>query len=157
MKKRTAFIGAIISLIPLGQSLFFKTGFVLSSSVVIFSLPDKVYADSANFYFNRAYDKNEKGDYYGAISAYNKSIQINSSNADAYNNRGNAKAGLEDYYGAISDYNKAIEIDPKDELAFANRGVAKKRIGDMKVACIDWQKASSLGDESAAKWLRNQC
>ena len=44
MKKRTAFIGAILSLIPLGQPLLIKTGVVLSSSVVMLSLPEKVNA-----------------------------------------------------------------------------------------------------------------
>ena len=41
MKKRTAFIGAILCLIPIGQPLLIKTGVVLSGSAVIFSLPEK--------------------------------------------------------------------------------------------------------------------
>ena len=123
MKKRTAFIGAILSLIPFGQPLIIKTGLVLSTASYMVSFPENLYARDAAFYLNRANKKYNDGD----------------------------------FYGAISDYNKSIEINPKDELAFANRGVAKKRIGDMKGACIDWQKASSLGDEIAAKWFRNQC
>ncbi len=80
MKKRTAFIGAILSLIPLGQPLLIKTGVVLSSSAVMLSLSEKVNAKSADFYFNRAYDKAEKGDYYGEISDYTKAIEINPNN-----------------------------------------------------------------------------
>ena len=45
MKKRTAFIGAILSLIPLGQPLIIKTGVVLSTTGLIISVPEKVYAE----------------------------------------------------------------------------------------------------------------
>ena len=59
MKKRTVFIGAILSLIPLGQSLLIKTGVVLSSSAVILSLTQGVNAESADFYFDRGFEKGE--------------------------------------------------------------------------------------------------
>ena len=102
--------------------------------------------------------KNALGDHYGAISAYNKSIEINERNADAYYNRANTKGrDLEDYYGAISDYNKAIEIKPNYVFAYSNRGLAKKLIGDMKGACSDWRTASSLGNQESASRVRNQC
>ena len=84
MKKRTAFIGAFLSLIPLGQPSFIKTGVVLSSSVVLLSLPEKVNAETFTFYFNRAFEKGEKGDYYGAISDYTKAIEINPNDEIAY-------------------------------------------------------------------------
>ena len=49
MKKRTAFIGGILSLLTSGQPLIIKTGVVLSSSAVLFSLPEKVNSENANF------------------------------------------------------------------------------------------------------------
>ena len=64
MKKRTALIGAILSLIPLGQPLIIKTGLFLSSSALMISLPDKLNAGDNSYYFNRAYEKGENGDYY---------------------------------------------------------------------------------------------
>jgi len=86
---------------------------VLSSSALILSLPEKANAESADFYFDRAYEKADKGDHYGAISDYTKVIELDPKDADAYFNRGYSKDELEDYYGAISDYTKAIELDPK--------------------------------------------
>ena len=77
MKKRTALIGAILSLIPLGQPLLIKTGVVLSSTAVMLSLPEKALAESAVFYYNRGNDKSDAGDYYGAISDYTKAIEMN--------------------------------------------------------------------------------
>ena len=51
MKKRTAFIGALFSLIPCGQPIFFGTTSLLTSTATIYSL--SVYADSKNadFFF----------------------------------------------------------------------------------------------------------
>ena len=51
MNKRTALIGAILSLIPISQPLLFKTGVALSSFAVILFVPEKVFANSADFYF----------------------------------------------------------------------------------------------------------
>ena len=51
MKKRTAFIGAILSLIPLGQPLIIKTGVVLSTTGFLFSVSEKVYARDNSYYF----------------------------------------------------------------------------------------------------------
>ena len=130
MKKRTAFIGAILSLIPLGQPLLLKSGIFLSSSGIILSFPEKADARDAIFYYNRGNDKAERGDHYGAISDYTKAIEINPNDGDAYYNRGNSKDELKDYYGAISDYTKAIEINPNDAEAYYNRGYSKSNLED---------------------------
>ena len=64
---------------------------------------------------------------------------------------------LKDHYGAISDYTKVIKLEPNGVLAYYNRGLAKGNIDDMKGACSDWRKASSLGDEDAAKFVKEDC
>ena len=87
MKKRTAFIGAILSLIPFGQPLMIKTVLVLSTAGIMLFLPEKVNAESFDFYFDSAFDKAERGDHYGAISDYTKAIEINPNNASSFYNR----------------------------------------------------------------------
>ena len=154
MKKRTAFIGAILSLIPLGQPLIIKTGVVLSTTGFLLSVSEKVYARDNSYYFNRAFDKEERGDHYGAIADYTKAIEIDPKKDKAYYNRGIAKTKLKDYYGAISDYNKALEIDPNDKKAYNNRGIAKRKIGDDKGGCDDYKKAIALGNEGTEKWFK---
>ena len=136
MKKRSAFIGAILSLIPLGQPLFIKTGMVLSTVGIIYH-SEQVNAESFEFYFDRALEKGKNGDYYGAISDFTKAIDINPNDSEAYFNRGWNKAKLKDYYGAISDYTKAIEINPKDDDAYYNRGNAKTALKDYYGAISD--------------------
>ena len=59
MKKRTAFISAILSLIPFGQPLIIKTGVVLSTTGFLLSVSEQVYARDNSYYFNRAYYKAE--------------------------------------------------------------------------------------------------
>ena len=115
------------------------------------------FGQTATEYFKSGYDKAAAKDYYGAISDYNKSIEINPNNADAYYNRGISKSDLKDYYGAISDYTKAIELDPNYASAYTNRGISKELIGDLTGACADWKKAASLGSSDSAKWVANQC
>ena len=145
MKKRTAFIGAILSLIPLGQPLIIKTGVVLSTTGLFSSFSEKVHAGDNSYYFNRAYDKAQRGDYYGAISDYTKAIEINPNDSEAFYNRGNAKDELKDYYGAISDYTKAIEINPQYENAYNNRGFTKSNgLKDYYGAISDYTKAIEI-------------
>ena len=84
MKKRTAFIGAILSFIPLGKPVLIKTGFVLSSSAMLLSLPQRTNAENADFYFDRALEKGNKGDHYGAISDFSKVIEMEPNNSMAF-------------------------------------------------------------------------
>ena len=120
MKKRTAFIGAILSLIPLGHPLLIKTGVVLSSTGLMIAVPEKVNAKSSDFYFNRGLDKAKKGDHYGAISDYTKAIEIDPNNKNAFKNRGISKENIGDLQGACSDWGKASFLGDKDSFNWKN-------------------------------------
>ena len=155
MKKRTALFGAILSLIPLGHPLMIKTGLVLSTTGLILFVPEKVNAESADFYFDRAFEKGNNGDYYGAIFDYSKAIEINPQYAKAYYNRGWNKAQLKDYNGAISDYKKAIEINPQYAEAFNNIAFIKrkKEINDNYGSIFYATKAIEIDPNSANAYL----
>ena len=146
MKRRTAFIGVILSLIPLSQQLFIKIGVVLSTAGLIISVPEKVNAETSKFYFDRGYEKSKNGDYYGAISDFSKAIEINPYDDYAFYNRGWNKAKLKDYYGAISDYTKAIEIDPHESFYY-NRGISKSKVEDYYGAISDYKKSIELNPQ----------
>ena len=192
MKKRTAFISAILFLIPLGQPFLIKTGVVLSTTALILSFPEKVNAESSDSYLKkleeiyrikgeenttisyankllqidpsnsdaywyRAYAKVELGLYEDGINDYKRSITLGDKEAMTYTNIGYAFYELGDNYKAISYYNKSLQMDAKNIRGYLNRGIAKEEISDLKGACADWRKASSLGDETAAKWVRDDC
>ena len=117
MKKRTAFIGALISLMPIAQPLLIGSGAALTGAALILSLPEVANANRrAYFYFNRAFKKAEKGDDVGAIADYTKAIELDPEDALAYYNRAISKENLEDYSGAITDYTQAIKLHPLLEI-----------------------------------------
>ena len=159
MQKRTAFIGAVLSLIPFGQPLIIKTGVVLSTSGLILAGSEKIYAGDYSYYFNRAFEKGENGDYYGAIIDFTKAIEINPNGSNAYYNRAWNKDEIGDYYGAISDYTEAIKIDPNDTELYVNRSIEKEQIGDIAGACLDAKKAVSMGDKASdnKNWINDNC
>ena len=141
MKKRTAFIGAILSLIPFGQPLLFKTGAIVATAKIVIFNSDWAIAESAEFYYKRGNDKYDAEDYKGALKDYKKAIKINPQYSDAFNNRGNVKLDLKLYKEAIKDYTKAIEFSPQYGDAYYNRGLAKENLKDFKGAIKDYTKA----------------
>ena len=153
MKKRTAFIGVILSLMPFGQSFLIKTSVVLPTAGLILSIPQKAIAESAEFYKNSGNDKLDNEDYKGAISDFTEAIKINPKDPDAYKGRGIAKSNLEDDKGAISDFNKAIEINPEDGDAYYDRGYSKEMLKDFKGALSDYNKATEFIPENADLYM----
>ena len=157
MKKRTALIGAILSLIPLGQPLLIKTGLVLSGSALILSLPEKVNAESANFYDKEGLKEWNNNNFSAAIRNYNKAIEIEPNNSLFYGKRGNCYYRLGDFYTAISDYNKSLILNSNDKDIFLFRGLAKQKIGLIKGACSDLKMSSALGQEFAVEKFLKYC
>ena len=114
MKKHTAILGALVSLLPMGQPLVIGTSSAaLTSAAVMLSVPQRARAESAEFYYKRGNKKYEVRDYSGAISDYNKAIKINPKDPLGYVLRGRLKWYLKDYKGALKDLDKAIKLDPK--------------------------------------------
>ena len=157
MKKRTAFIGAILSLMPFGQPLIIKTGVVLSTTGLMLYVPEKVFADGADFYARNAYQNYQNKKFSDALLDINKAINLESDNFIYYGIRGGIKSKLGDYYGTISDYDEALRLGPEDSYHYHWRGVAKMRVGDIKGACSDWGKASSLGYKDILNLKNDQC
>ena len=158
MKKRTAFIGAILSLMPLGQSFLIRTTVVFSTSAIISFHSEKVQAESASFYFNLGREKSLKDDYPQSIKEYSKAIQKNPNYADAYFFRGLSQGRLGNHQEALEDFTRVIELNPKDANAYYNRGIAKEKLDDKKGFCLDVQKALSLGfKEEDKKLVEKNC
>ena len=144
MKKRTAFIGAILSLIPLGQPLMIKTGVVLSTIGLILSFPEKLNAESADYYIDRANKKFNDKDYYGAISEYNRALKINPYSVYALVMVGRSKYYLQDYKGALQILDKAVKMDENYKFSFVVRGDIKIALGDYYGAISDYNKSIKI-------------
>ena len=144
MKKRIAVICALVSFLPLGQSLVIGTVATLTSTAVMLAVPEKAQAESSDFYYERGLKNIKSGDFDAAISNFNKVIEKNPRDADAYVNRGYAKHQSSDLYGAISDFNKAIEIDPRNAISYNNLGWSKNDLKDYKGAIVDLNRAIDI-------------
>ncbi len=97
-------------------------------------------------YYNRGIAKKAKGDIDGAITDYNRAIELDPKYTDAYGNRGNAKQAKGDFDGAITDYNRAIELDPKYTYAYSNRGTAKALMRNWVEALADYRHFCELSE-----------
>jgi Flp pilus assembly protein TadD len=61
------------------------------------------------------------GNYYQAISDFNKALELNPKGAMIYLGRGIAYNNWGNHQQAINDCNKAIELNPKYAEAYNNR------------------------------------
>jgi tetratricopeptide (TPR) repeat protein len=105
------------------------------------------YSQTAVEYISKGVIKIGWEDYMGAISDFNKAIEIEPGNADAYHWRGDAKAHIQDYLEAFTDLNKAIELDPENADFFYSRGEAKQMLLDYRGAIADYNKSIMINPE----------
>tara|TARA_R110000737_G_scaffold2826_1_gene7784 strand:- start:579 stop:872 length:294 start_codon:yes stop_codon:yes gene_type:complete len=68
------------------------------------------FGQTAEEYFKRAFSKASVNDDYGAISDFNKAIELNPNYAVVYNNRGIAKYYNKDLKGACEDGKKSASL-----------------------------------------------
>ena len=159
MKKRTAFIGAILSLIPFGQPLIIKTGAVLSTTVLITSFPEIVNANDADYYFDLARYNFNKGKFYEVISNLNTSIKINPYFAAAYLARCGTKVNIQEYEEAITDCEKAFQLNLQDSNNYIDKNAlysnlcgAKSAIGENHSAILDCNTAVILDSKNSTSF-----
>lgn len=109
--------------------------------------------------YGRAMAKNQAKDYMGALSDYDRLIEMTNTDAEIFFRRGFLKAyHLHKRKSAIDDYSKAIMLDHNFSKVYYFRGFAKYRESDLDGACQDWTKAKELGFKGNIKrLLRKYC
>ena len=108
-----------------------------------------------------------RGDYVGAIDAFDEAIELYPAGADIYGMRGHAKCLLgeskaakgntektQNYYNeAVTDFNKAIELSPDDSGSpegYRILGYAKTKLGDFEAAKGNVDEAQDYYYQSVA-------
>ena len=147
MRKKDFFIGLALSMLSIGQPIFIRSVSLFTGTVIVLTTSAKADTKTAQFYYERASKKFDKGIYKGAISDYTKAIKINPDYGDAFDGRGFAKEKIEDYKGAISDYTKAIKINPENGDTFHGRGYSKEMLKDFEGAISDYTKAIKINPQ----------
>ncbi len=102
----------------------------------------------AEFYRKRADASLSKGDFTGAISDYDKAVELKADYSIAFLNRGKARYSLREFDKAMEDFNKTIAIDPNSAAAYYNRGSSLETAGKLDEAAADYKKALSLDGSS---------
>ena len=155
MKKRTAFIGAILSLISFGQPLFIKTGIVLSTSGMIYH-SEKVNANDEYYYYDLGRYNFNEGNFKKVILNLNNSIKINPDFAAAYLARCGTRVNIREYEEAIIDCQKAFQLNLKDPSNYIDKHAlyhnlcsAKSAIGEHNSALLDCDTAIILSSKDS--------
>ncbi len=131
MKKLSTFIGAILTLIPLNQTIIFKTTTLITPMGIAIAWTNKANAEQAEFLFERAQKNWDNNNLEAALEDYNKIINFY---PDwyflwaVYVNRADLKQNLKDYYSAYDDYTKSIELNPKHAPSYYQRGWISHKI-----------------------------
>jgi len=153
MKKHDIALALGLFLLPIGQPIYLRTASIFTSPDAIYSLSAKAETKNAQFYYERGVKKSDEGIYKGAISDYNKAIEINPDYEDAYYERGFAKESIKDYKGAISDYTKVIKLNQDAWNAYYGRGYSQWQLGNNKAALSDFDKAIEINPEDGNIYL----
>jgi tetratricopeptide (TPR) repeat protein len=85
----------------------------------------------------------------GAMSYYNKAIELDPKFAVAYSGRGIVKKSRGDLDGALADFNEAIELKEDLPVTHMRRAAVKEAKGDSEGALSDYNRAIELKPDSA--------
>ena len=153
MKKRTAFVGAILSLIPLVQPILIKTGVVLSTTGVMFFHAEKSLANSFNVDFDNGKNLFLLKKYNKAISVFAKILKknpnlSNGQKSDIYLFLAMSHGYLNKHNAALEFNNKSISLNPMNPTLYLDRANTKFQLNDKKGACSDMRVGFELsGDD----------
>jgi tetratricopeptide (TPR) repeat protein len=95
-------------------------------------------------YFNDACQKEEQGDFEGAIIDLDIVLKRNPNDIEALINRAVNKKALGKYDDAMLDFNKAMKLDSNNIKALYNRGSQFAEIDKYEEALKDYNKAIKL-------------
>ena len=121
---------------------------------------------SSRDYVNRAIDRTESGDIYGALSDAEQAVILNPKDGDAYLSRGSAKAALGLHEQAIVDCTQAFRCPDNSRFSRSEfllichweRADSKAALGNHTGAIADYDRAVELGfDTPEVYYNRGHC
>ena len=121
---------------------------------------------SSRDYVNRAIDRTESGDIYGALSDAEQAVILNRRDRDAYLSRGRAKAALGLHEQAIVDFTQALRCPDNSRFSRSkflphchwDRADSKAALGHHAGAIADYDRAVELGfDVHGVYYNRGHC
>src|SRR5688572_5087122 len=108
---------------------------------------------TSEHYYNSGVAYAAKSDFYRAIVAYNKAIELNPNYFAAYHNRGVAYGFLGNFDHALAEFNKAIELNPNDPYVYMDRANVYQFKKESDRVVSEYNKAIELNPELAEAYL----
>lgn len=96
----------------------------------------------------RGFIKSNLDDYTGAITDFDKAIELDSYNTNLYAYRGIANGLMGKHQEALADFDIVISRDRRYADIYSNRGITKDYLGDYQGALDDYEKAINLQPDS---------
>lgn len=94
-----------------------------------------------------------RGDLDGAIQAFGRALELDSTSVVALMNRGAAFLKKGDADRAMEDFDRVLELEPKNPLSFVNRGCALALKEEWDAAIKDFTRAIELAPETGDAYL----
>jgi tetratricopeptide (TPR) repeat protein len=114
----------------------------------------KLKPGSGESFRDRAEMRFKLNDIAGAMTDYNRAIEINPNDACAHTGRGNAHVSAGNWTAALADLSKAIELSPTNAASFQNRAVIYFKTGNYAQAWNDVDQCKNLGGVPHESFLR---
>jgi lipoprotein NlpI len=115
------------------------------------TVADNVRLSGDNLFLISGIYKQHHGNWAGALTDFNRALEINQKNANAYSRRGVARQLEGDFSGALSDYDQFIALKPDDsDWVRLYRQTLLWRLGR---APEDFSKSLAVCKEDSAKTL----
>lgn len=110
------------------------------------------HLERSQTWFYQGLQQAKTGELSGAITSYDKAIEINPYSYEYWFNRGLTLFYLGDFARAVASYDKAIEIKPNFYKGWYNRGTAQGELGHFEDAIASFEKAIEIKEDYHEAW-----
>lgn len=115
----------------------------------------KIYPDTFNCLFGKAYALGELKRYEASFLAYEAALKIQPRNGAAIHNKGYMLYKLERYQEALTAYDTVLKIDPKDTVTLNNKGDALTQLKRYEEAFVAYEACLKIKPKDSA-FLNNK-
>lgn len=120
----------------------------------LFATMFKLEPKSAESFRSRAEMRFKLNDVAGAMTDYNRALQINPNDERARTGRGNAHVSAGNWTAALADLSKAIELSPTNAASYQNRAVIHFKMQQYDNAWSDIAQCKKLGGTPHESFIR---
>jgi len=110
--------------------------------------------ETAMSWFMKGYNLYYEGRYNESLEAYNRALELDSSDSEAWNNKGIDEGLLGRYAAALNSFENAVAINSTYAEAWYNMGVIYDMQGDSYDAVQAYKKATQINPEYQKAWVR---